>query len=147
MKKGFEIQIQKNLSPEERAKAVEYANKFIKDTCGHPTMNYLGMEKMGGYTTGLWRGRFGMNIWNDLVFRRISKNKRAFGIVKQDTLEVHNDKPLNRVDYLRGGGEPTPNGPVPNNMCNCPTHKGALKVRFKTRPEMEVYARIGDVKG
>jgi hypothetical protein len=146
MKKGFEIQIQKSLSPEERAKAVEYANKFISDTCKHPKMNYLGMNKMGGYTTGLWRGRFGFNIWNDLVFRRISKGRRVFGIVKQETLEVFNDKPLNKLGYKHGHHH-TPNGEVPNNCCSCPTHKGAIKVRFKTRPEMETYATIGDVKG
>lgn len=144
MKKGFEIFIQKDLSIEEKEKAVNFCKCFVDKTCADPKMRYFGV-KGGGYTSGLWRGRLGLSVnWDkNLVFRRISKNKRSFAVVRLETLEVFNDKVLHKThgrNLIQNGGDLIKH-------CMCPQCRGSIKVRFKTKPDMELYIRIGDVKG
>ena len=143
MNQGFEVHIQRDLTPEQRRSAISYVNHFIATTCADSHFRYFG-KPGGGYTSGLWRGCLGLNVTDDLVFRRIAKNARRFAVVKLESLEVHNDKLLDKAhsNYR----DVQPDGGIPN-MCKCPRHRASLRVRFKKIPEMELYARIGEVKG
>ena len=80
-----------------------------------------------------------------MVFRRISKNARRFSIVKTDTLEVFNDKLLDKHHKSYRGI--IPNGDIPKNACPCPRHGQSVKVRFKFPLKMKLYASVGDIKG
>lgn len=150
MKTLFEIYIQKNLTEEEKNKAKEFCQFFVDKTLSDPKKRYFGCTG-GGYTSGLWRGRLGLAVfygqpgvkeWDkNLIFRRISKNKRKFAVVRKDTLEVYNDKHLDKTDYDR---ELYPNGPIPD-ICICPRCRGSIKVRFKQMPDLELFASIKDI--
>lgn len=146
MKNGFQVYIDKNLSKDERKNAIDFIhNKFLIPTVQDSKFRYFGGTG-GGYTSGIWRGRFGIQIDDTLVFRRISKNQRKFGVVKICDLEVFNDKLLDKSHHIYRGL--VPNGEIPN-MCKCPRHKSSIKVRFKNdkKPDMDLYIQIGDYKG
>ena len=68
----------------------------------------------------------------DLVFRRLSTNRRIFGIVHKDQLEGIN-------------------GEIEWNQCICSLHLGGTKVKMKDGPYSEdkyiTWAEIGDIKG
>ncbi len=148
MKKGFAIFIQEDLDQKQQDKAKSFANKFISSTCLDPKFRYFG-KTGGGYCSGLWRGRYGLEMpfQGELVFRRIAKNARKFGIVKPDTLVAHKGRPI--IANKPSGwieckeGEQIPSG------CGCPNCKGQTRVRWKnnTPPKMKLYAQIGDIKG
>lgn len=152
MKILFEIYIQKDLTDEEKSKAKEFCQYFIDSTLSDSKKRYFGVVG-GGYTSGLWRGRLGLALfygqpgakkWDEnLVFRRISKNKRKFAVVRIDTLEVYNDKYLDKSHYKYR--DLLPNGPIPNTHCYCPRHKGSIKVRFKQIPELELFESVKDI--
>ena len=130
MKTGFQIQIQKDLSYHEHNLSADFANDFISRTCGN-SMKYA-LPTSGGYRSYLRRKRFGFlfDADNTLVFRRISPKQRKFGIVKADTLVEMSGNDINL------------------NKCMCPIHLGSTKVKWKDkRPEMNIYATIGDIKG
>ena len=130
MKKGFQIEIQKDLTPKEYKLAVKEANEFIYGACKNGLM--YSKYTSGGYRSYLRRRRFGRRFdkENNLVFRRISVHKRIFGVVKVDTM----------VDSL--GND------VNLKQCMCPIHLGGVKVKWRHgKPEMGIYATIGDIKG
>ena len=132
MEEGFQIEIQKNITDDELSIAKKFANEFISKTCRDHMIFYLG-GRTGGYISYIRRGKFGyvINKETGLVFRRISRNKRIFGIVKYTELLDKDTNKLPRAD-----------------MCVCPKHRGCLKVKWKTkRPETFVYARGGQIKG
>lgn len=148
MNKGFEIYIQSDLDNQQRESAIAYINKeFIAKTCLDEKFRYFG-ETGGGYTSGLWRGKLGIIIHTDktLVFRRLSKNIRKFGVVKLESLEVHNDKPLDKAhgqyrnEFYKDGSEI-------KKECHCPRHMGSVGVKMKSNIKMDLYARIGNPKG
>jgi len=154
MKTGYEIYIQKDLSDIDKERAKKFCQSFIDKTNADPKKRYWG-ETGGGYTSGMWRGRLGISLYlpgekeydANLVSRRISKNKRTFAVVHVDTMEVHNDKYLDKAHYVYR--DIVPDGPVPKNHCYCSRHKGSIKVRFKggKPPELEFFYRTGEVKG
>lgn len=89
MKQGFQIEIQKDLSSELKAIAEKYADKFIQ----HTKENNGSWKdwSRGGWDRRLTRGVVGITIHdsnhrpdNALVFRRASKTRRIFQIVKRD---------------------------------------------------------------
>lgn len=135
MKQGYKVQVQADLEPSLKAEAIRWAKEWgEKHKTGYGYGVVGGSEKRTYYN----RGSFG--IWLDadrsfdatdgnLVFRRISKNRRVFGIIHIDTLE-------------RKDGEP-----IVINQCMCPIHRGGQKVRFKYRPKMETIFEWGDIKG
>ena len=132
MKEGFQIEIQKDITDDELSAAKQFANEFISRTCRNYMVFHLG-GRTGGFRSYLRRGRFGYLISKEtgLVFRRITRNKRIFGIVKYTELS---DKETNRLPKM--------------NMCMCPKHRGGLKVRWANKkPETFVYARVGEIKG
>ncbi|KKL64373.1 hypothetical protein LCGC14_2165680 [marine sediment metagenome] len=130
MKKGFRFEIQKDLNTDELKLAIDFANEFISDTCKN-NMKF-SFSRKAGYRSYIRRGCFGYRFdkKNNLVFRRISTKSRIFGIIKPDTM----------VDLLGKN--------VNLNQCMCPIHLGGVKVRWKSeKPDMNVYAIVGDIKG
>lgn len=152
MKNGFEIKIQSDLSEVKMKIAKEFADEFISSTTNDPKFRYFGRPG-GGYTTGLWRNRLGITISEDvnhdkntentLIFRRISKHKRIFGIVTLNHLIVNNDTPINRC-FDR---DISKNDDDLYSLCSCPNQRGSVKVKFKTVPDMFSYFSIGEISG
>jgi len=98
MNRGFQIEIQKGLTLKERRIAIEYANWFIKEALEHG-MSWKHLTDGGWnpneYQGGrLRRGGLGWSVWSkiekyddiNLVFRRASKNRRIFQIIRRNLL-------------------------------------------------------------
>ena len=134
MNKGFSIEIQLDLSEEEKKMAEDFANKFIVGTIKH-NMNYSKhMNTRAGYSSYLRRGVLGLRIERgcDLFFRRISKRLRRFAIVKMNTMqEKGTGTDLNDVTA----------------KCMCPKHHGGVEIEWRYNPETYTYATVGDIKG
>ncbi len=135
MKQGYEIQVQADLPADIKTEATRWAIQWGED---HKTGYGLGKVAKSDQKTYYNRGSFGR--WLDdedsftlkntnLVFRRLSRNRRIFGIVHVSYLE--------RVDGAN----------IEINQCRCPAHRGGQKVKFKTRPAMETVFTWGDIKG
>jgi hypothetical protein len=149
MKRGFEIYIQNDISEEDKLVCKKFADNFILKTVNHPDMRYFGNQSECGYTSGLWRGRYGIeinrypeykNISKSIVFRRISKNKRKFALVYTDSLVVRNDSFLDKSHD--GYRHLIPDGEIPEDMCKCSRHKGSIKVTWKNKPTFDLYFQI-----
>lgn len=145
MKTGFAVYIQKDLTPAEKQGAQGYCDDFIAKTLADPKKRYFGVTG-GGYTSGLWRGRYGLSFGlpMNLVFRRISHRQRKFAVVRADTLEAHNDKPLNKSHAQ--GWTAQPNGTLPTG-CKCTKCTGSVRVKFKKVPDMDFYFQYKEIKG
>ena len=153
MKKGFEIHIQSDLLEEDHIICRQYADRFIEKTINHPDLRYFGNKSECGYTSGLWRGRYGIeinhypeykNISKPIVFRRISKNKRKFGLVYASSLVVENDSFLDKSQ--QNYRELIQDGEIPE-MCSCTRHKGSIKVSWKQKPIFDLYYKVGEISG
>jgi len=130
MTKGFQIEIQKELTEEESRAAIDFANEWISKTCSKD-MQFL-LKGKGGHRSYIRRNRFGYMLndkVNDLVFRRISTHKRIFGIIKADTMVKPDGSEVNL------------------NQCMCSIHRGGERVVWRDgKPEVFVYAVVGSVK-
>lgn len=146
MNKGFRIEIQKDLTPEEDIEARKMANKFPSD--------YKERHESSAFFR---RGKLGLPC-NDkdfnLYIRRASTHRRIFHIVREDTLELvqckQNEKILFdddddgtytvKYDYI---------GLCPTkiDMCMCAVHKGGLRVKLKKPIETYIYREEGIIKG
>ena len=127
--KGFQLEIQKDLTKEEFEDAIDFANTWISNTCEDDMVYYLG-GRTGGYHSYLRRNRFGFMIShvNNLVFRRISTARRVFGIVRADTMVKPNGSEVNLK------------------QCMCPKHRGGERVVWRDgKPGTFVYAVVGNV--
>jgi len=128
MKKGLQIEIQLGLTGDEWAMAAEYVRKFL-DKIG-PEYDYSAWSR-GGWKSMIRRNCYGYQIpKTSLVFRRISKARRVFGVVRHNTLEA-------------AGAELT------TDACPCPNCQAMQRVVWKSgkKPEMVVVESLGDVKG
>lgn len=130
MKRGFQIEIQKDLTTEIDAIARQQADKwiaFMKD----------GYNKSsgGGRTSCFRRGALGTIIpKSGLVFRRISKNRRVFAFVHYTTLQLLSGAKIDPDGYhyyCRGYGN---------------VSSKHDKVIFD-RPETYIYYTEGETKG
>jgi len=130
MKKGFSIEIQLDLTEEEKAISEAFAEKFthfaIENNFEYP------LKGSGGYDSFLKRGTFGFLFDRDntLVFRRISTKQRRFAIVKAGLLL---DKKTNEHVVIT--------------RCVCPKCLGLTEVIWNRLPETYTYVMIGDIKG
>jgi len=138
MNKGFRVEIQKELIPEEDEEAREMADKFPSDyKCRLESSAYFRRGKLG----------LKSNKFPYLYIRRACKNRRVFHVVKEDVLELvqckQNDKILmeneSKYNYM------TPLTDI--KMCMCAIHKGGLKVRLKQPIETYIYREEGIIKG
>jgi len=138
--KGFRIEIQEDLSSEETKIAKKFADQWIDDVKAHDWS--WKHRTRAGYSSYYRRGRFGEGVWlheesspstiwkkYQLVFRRHTRHKRVFAIVKANTLT-------------------SPDGSLLNlNQCMCPIHRGGQKVKYVERPDTFVYFEVGCIKG
>lgn len=143
---GFELYIQKSFSDDEKLFCIQWLNSFIVRTIQNPDFKYFGGGSGGGRNSGINRGCYGITINRDknIVFRRISKNKRKFACVYGSELEVYNDKYLFKQHSgyrdLYSDGEEIPD------ICICPRHKGSIRVKWKNYiPKLLFYAKIGNI--
>ncbi len=145
MKNGIQIEIQIGLSETEDKEARLFSNNFLKE---YITNGMKFKNTQGGYYSYYKRGVVGLRFSRELnlYFRRASKNKRIFQIVKEEELKPATTESGNFVSkhYSHDKIE-TKNI---NDLCMCPRHVGQLKVSNKYGDtKTYLYAIIGDIKG
>lgn len=126
MKKGFRLEIQKDLTPEERELAEEMCMEFATSKWSDNWATGEGPNSMRRKAIG-WGRPYKKP---KLLFRRISNGRRVFGVVRADMVKTDDGLLVSE----RSG-------------CMCPTCTGGLKARFVNRPEMEFFYERGDIKG
>lgn len=129
--KGFQIEIQKNLTEKEKEQAIDYIEKrFLPSLRDGFLWNH---STKGGHEHGkpFMRGVVGWNIMkSDLIFRRVSSRKRIFAIVRADSLQRKDGKDINLKH------------------CFCNQCEGAYKATWKiSKPETYIYMTKGELKG
>lgn len=131
MKRGFRVLIHKRV-PNEYADAAVYAcQNFV--TMGESEKSYRrrGQSSRSFYQ----RGILGLEIQNTnrkLVFRRLVKNRRIFGVVPVEELEMLDGSPVN------------------NTGCMCSHDNGGKRVRLKNgfnEQDFTLYYETGEIKG
>lgn len=138
MKKGYRIEIQSDLDEYQQELAKKKADWFIEQvTKNNGQWNHL---TRGGHPNGLplQRGVFGYSIrgernssevnYTELVFRRISRNRRIFGIVTPDRLRTKQGEKVNL------------------NQCICKRHLGGERVDM-LETDTYIYHEEGEIKG
>ncbi len=146
MNKGFQIEIQEGLTDDEAHVALKEANWFIKEVTGHG-MSWKHMTE-GGYRSFYKRGTLGVRIRNKddsgdsgLYFRRASRTKRIFQVVRGADLNVKSGQAMNY-------DEAEPHNGKLGSACRCPNHEGSLKVDTKYGDiKTDVYCTIGVISG
>lgn len=136
MSLGYQIKIQNDIPQSDKKKIKEWCQFFIKRV--EQNGGYWNQLTRGGHGGwGLKRGRFGYAFKIDkesgfkYVFRRISRNKRIFGIVKiSDIIFEDNEKSI---------GE---NG----NWCACSQCNGDRKIsmNLNINQDFETFVTIGE---
>jgi len=137
MKKGFQIEIQKDLSEEEKVVAIKFANEWTKDIIDND-LSWKDRTR-GGWRSLYKRGVVGFRLRDnsELYFRRASRSRRIFQIVRGKDLKIEPQE-------MKYGG--TFDGGLDG--CMCPGHLGGLKVSTKYGDiETEVYCTVGNIKG
>jgi len=126
--KGFSIEIQEGLGEEEQELAENQAVKFTEYTITHD-MNFP-LKGSAGRRSYIRRNRFGYHInKSGLVFRRISKRRRKFAVVRANELVLRAS--LSEVNLKQ---------------CMCPIHLGAERVVWRSgKPKTYEYIRIGKI--
>jgi len=161
MKKGFQIEIQKNLTDEEREVAEKFANKWVSEVSAKDLSYAKAMRTEGGYCSWYKRGTLGQRIDDgNLYFRRASRTKRIFQIVHKDELKLANgQRETGRsryTNYVNGikvvKDETHDRGEIKEineeRSCSCPKCNGQLRVDNKYGDtETEVYCTIGEIRG
>lgn len=124
MREGFRLVYHKDVPSE----LIQLAKELLKTQLKYMIDGY----KTGGKSSSSFykRGILGYYYKDTgLVFRRLSTNRRIFGIVHKDQLE----------------------GDINWNQCICAYHLGGTKVTMKDGPYFEdkyiTWAEIGDIKG
>lgn len=131
MSKGFQIEMQDGLTSDEQVTALSFIDGFISKL-GDGGVDY-GRLTNGSYRRwALRRNVLGYVFGKSgLVFRRVSKNRRVFAVVRLDTLEQMDGSPVS------DGG------------CRCIQCNGGTRVRWKdgTKPPMSIVLTRGIIKG
>jgi hypothetical protein len=123
MKRGYQIQIEAGLDPALDLQAREMADNFINGCKGQ-----WGLGGRGSHAF-YRRGIFGLHNKNKtLVFRRISKHRRVFGVLQP--------KHLRNLD----GSE------INMNICMCASHLGGTRVKMDDFNRY-IYYSTGEIKG
>ncbi len=143
MKYGIRVVIHKDISKELLDEANEMCDYFVKLTCrGHiykSSITGKWTQKNKGYGNGGWKSYWKRKVFGllsqskKLVFRRLSNNRRIFGVVP---LELLRDMDNTIINIKR---------------CVCPIHLGGIKVTMLDGPYDEqnynMYCEFGDIKG
>ena len=136
MGRGFQIEIAKNLDLDQLNVATTFAKKWITEVIANDLS--WKQETSGGWKSFYQRGVAGLKISDGLYFRRASKSRRIFQIVRGDDLII-------KPQIMKHGSEH--DGRL-GTKCMCPGHEGGLVVENKYGDiDTFVFARIGDIKG
>jgi len=153
MNKGFQIEIQKDLTDEEKEEAIKFANKWISDVAKEQLSWAKAMGTEGGWHSWYKRGTLGhrLDTKSNLYFRRASRTKRIFQIVHKDNIKLAKDKDgdsiMKSTTHLNRWGEKSTIKDA-GEGCMCPTCTGMLKVTNKYGDtETSVYCTIGEISG
>lgn len=135
MKTGYRILIQSDLDENSKKIAIEYCNDFFNKVGSQCSFKNAGYRRKtgGGHCSWFKRNTLGhvFDKNKSLVFRRISKNKRIFGVVKLQELVLKENK--QEIDITKS--------------CNCP-YCTDFRVEFKNNiPEMDFYFEFGEISG
>ncbi len=135
MNKGFRIKIERGLSAEDKKKAQDFATKWALEVIENDC-SWVERWSRGGWSSYLQRGTFGYSLngrgaknEDDLVFRRISKRRRIFAVMRA--------KHLRNLD----GSE------IDFKGCMCPDHLGGTRVIMPQRPALKTFMEYGEIKG
>jgi hypothetical protein len=151
MKKGFQIEIQSDLTEDEKYIAIKFADKFLikwlesgktwYSKAGYKPMYRRRVRGLDLCSYNVWAGEihnkkydYLINKYNNygLVFRRASKNRRIFQIVKSELIVPRNSE---ENICIHGG-------------CMCRHHGGKYKMATKYGDiKTNIYLTIGDIKG
>jgi hypothetical protein len=134
MNKGFRIEIEKGLTSKQKQEAEAFATKWAADTLKNDG-SWVERWSRGGWRSYLRRGTFGHRLSgrettpDTLVFRRVSKKRRIFAVM--------------RATHLRNldGSE------VNTEQCMCPEHLGGTRVMVPVMPDMKTLVEYGEIKG
>lgn len=149
MKIGYQIQIQKDLSDIQKELAREYIENWITwpdprgDSCWKTGEgpNYFRRNSIGKVIN--YKAPFEEQI----TFRRISKNRRIFGVVKLSLLKF---KKMSCAYYTQKDlvyGKEQSYGENWSNCCKCDRCISDYVMSMPERPEMEIYYTYGEIKG
>jgi hypothetical protein len=130
VKTGYRVCIQKSLTAEQKEVGLKYIDEFIKKVAAKDGSYARAFNTCAGWRSWFKRGSYGMSVAKDsgLVFRRISKGRRIFGIQAIDSLIY--DKTHDHWS------------------CACPQHKGSLRVVSKlTLDDFHTVYEEGEIKG
>jgi hypothetical protein len=134
MKNGFRIMIECGLSAEEEQVARDFADKWAVEVMGAGG-SWVARWSRGGWHSYLRRGTFGYAMKGTptsqeaLVFRRISRNRRIFAVMKAKHLRNPDGTEVEIHQYM------------------CPKHLGGTKVIVPEMPEMKQFIEYGVIKG
>ena len=134
MKKGYRILLHKDIPLDLLDDSKKYCDLFIQEA------NTKGYGRSGGHGDRAFfrRGVFGFLFNNfdkrndSVVFRRLSKNRRIFGILPINLLSSSDGTPINLK------------------QCICAIHLGGTKVKIKNgfqEKDYMTYYEVGDIKG
>jgi len=126
---GYRIMMQSDFSNIELELAKKYCDAFI-NTVAQNDGYWNKLTRAGWGDVAYGRGLLGDQVDRDgeLYFRRISRGKRIFGVVRKNTLERLDGQPIEK-------------------KCRCKKCGGGQRVRFIQKPEMTVYYETGIIKG
>ena len=141
---GIEDQIQKDLSEEQK----KLARDFIDDIVTWPFRKGDCRWGTGASPNSFRRNILGIVInqgappEEQITFRRISKRRRVFGVVRVSLLKI---RKKNDIKKYRNYADPVESELTSG--CRCATCVCAFYVTMPEQPEMEFYYRYGQVKG
>ncbi len=146
MNNGIQIEIQESLSFTENEIAQKFAKKFISQYI-YDDMKFK--DTYGGWRSFYRRGTIGyrFDTNNDLYFRRASKSRRIYQIIKGSELKVvpigDDFKTKNSVHLKRYKGEGQR-----MNHCICPKCSAQIRALNKYGDtKTYIYCTVGNIKG
>lgn len=150
MKNGIQIEIQKDLNEVEKFSATEFAKKFVIDYL-KDGMKFKGTK--GGWHSFYRRGTIGLRFDDDnrLYFRRASKHRRIYQIIKESDLKMNKALTDDGDEYetkhnvtMRRYHKNTQH----KSACKCPNCSAQIKATNKYGDiKTDIFCTIGDIKG
>lgn len=131
MKRGFQILLHKDIPAKYIDAAKAECDRFIVIASSEKGYRTGGQNSSSFYQRGIL-GREVSNTERSIVFRRLVKNRRVFGIVPVSSL-VNQDGSDVKLEH-----------------CMCSYHDGGKRVRFKDgfkQQDFVQYYETGDIKG
>jgi hypothetical protein len=146
MKNGIQIEIQKDLNEVEKNSAIEFAKKFVGDYL-KDGMKFKGTQ--GGWHSFYRRGTIGLKFddENKLYFRRASKHRRIYQIIRECELKMVpvGDEFVTKYSVMKTRWDKNTQA---KSKCICPKCSAQIKSVNKYGDiKTDLFCIIGDIKG